>query len=298
MMADWGDVICGDSLAVLRGIGDESCQLCITSPPYYRQKDYGHARQHGHEHAVDEYVAGMRAVLRELRRITKKQGACFVVIGDTFQPCGRGSLLLVPHRVLLAASEEGWVVRNDIIWSKSDPAPDGARNRWRTSHEHIFFLVKNAKDYTFNDLEVRVPYAEGTLKRWGKGQKYGGEKSRRRTNRGDVRLKHGKTFSLHPVGCLPSDVWVHHSSQSRAQHYATFPSGLIEPMILACSHPGDIVCDPFCGTGTTGAVAVRLRRRFLGIELNPTYADYARTSVGEAACCCRMNGESSCAAHA
>ena len=113
-------------------------------------------------------------MLRELRRVTDDKGSCFVVIGDTYR---NGKLLLVPHRVLLLADEMGWHVRNDVIWHKTSPPPESPRTRWRSGHEHVLFLAKRPSGYRFDADDIRVPYAQATLRRWGAGQAYGGRKS-------------------------------------------------------------------------------------------------------------------------
>ena len=274
-------LLCGDATDSLRMQRDCSIDLLITSPPYYKHRDYGHSGQQGNEPTLDEYIERMGGVLREAKRVTKDDGACFFIVGDTYSAgynSGKryGGLMLVPHRIAIAATSCGWVIRNDIIWAKPDPAPDGAKNRWRTSHEHILFLVKGTSPYHFDADAIRVPYAAETLRRWGRGQKYGGPKSAQRREASDVRLHHGKSFRLNPNGCLPPDVWLHHGSNSRLKHYGTFPGGLVRPIIAACSSTDDVVCDPFCGTGTTGVVALSMGRRFLGIELNADYCEQAR----------------------
>src|SRR5205807_52027 len=148
---------------------------------------------------------------------------------------------------------------------KLDPPPESPRNRWRSGHEHVLFLTKQRAQYKFHADAIRVPYAAVTLKRWGNGQAYGGRKSAERTNENDSRMRHGKTFKLNPNGCVPTDVLSLPSGDSSARHYATFPDRLVKPMILACSEPGDVVLDPFAGSGTTGRIAKETRRRFIGI---------------------------------
>ena len=121
-------IICGDAQDVLAKLTANSVDLTVTSPPYFRHRDYGVNGQVGREATVDDYVAKIRGVLAELLRVTAETGACFFVVGDTYQ---NQKLLLVPHRIALAADEIGWTVRNDLIWSKLDPPPESPRNRWR-----------------------------------------------------------------------------------------------------------------------------------------------------------------------
>ncbi len=265
-------IICGDATAVLKRSPPNSVDLTVTSPPYFRHRDYAVVGQLGREATVDDYVNGLRGVLESLLRVTSETGACFFVVGDTYE---RQKLLLVPHRLALAADEIGWTVRNDLIWSKLDPPPESPRNRWRCGHEHVLFLTKRPGKYTFHADAIRVPYAGATKRRWGNGQVYGGPKSERRPNDKASRMRHGKTFRLNPKGCLPTDVWALPAGDSPVRHYATFPDRLVRPIILACSNRGDLVLDPFAGSGTTCRIAMENGRRFLGIELNPEYAKMA-----------------------
>jgi DNA modification methylase len=270
-------IVCGDAEAVLRTLPVEIVDLTVTSPPYYHHRDYGVEGQLGREKSIEDYVTNITAVLTEILRVTKKTGVCFFVVGDTYQ---NQKLLLVPHRIALAASDIGWTVRNDLIWSKLDPPPESPRNRWRSAHEHILFLTMQPGKYTFHSDAIRVPYSEATIRRWGNGQVYGGPKSEGRTNQKDSRMRHGKTFKLNPKGCLPTDVWSLPSGDSTVRHYATFPDHLVSPIILACSNPNDLVLDPFAGSGTTCRIAQESDRRFIGIELNPDYAEIAAEQTG------------------
>ena len=270
-------ILQGDAETALATLKAGAVDLTVTSPPYYRHRDYGVRGQIGREQTLDEYLTKIRGVLAQLLRVTADTGSCFFVVGDTYE---KQKLLLVPHRIALAAAELGWTIRNDLIWNKTDPPPESPRNRWRAGHEHILFLTKRPSGYKFSPDAIRVPYAEATIRRWGNGQVYGGEKSAKRNNPKDSRMRHGKTFRLNPKGCLPTDVWSLPSGDSPALHYATFPEHLVEPIIRACSDEGDLVLDPFAGSGTTCQIAARLKRRSLGIELNPDYARMAASAVG------------------
>ena len=138
-MVDEGHIICGDAKEALGAMPPESVDLTVTSPPYFRHRDYGVSGQLGREATVDGYVKNLRGVLEALLRVTTGTGSCFFVVGDTYE---KQKLLLVPHRLALAANEIGWFVRNDLIWSKLDPLPESPRNRWRCGHEHVLFLTK------------------------------------------------------------------------------------------------------------------------------------------------------------
>jgi len=166
-------IIEGSVETELANLPDSCVQTTITSPPYYRQKDYQAKGQLGWELTVAEYVAKMKKLFEELWRVTHGTGCCFFVVGDTYV---NKALQLVPQRLAIAACEVGWTIRNDLVWAKSDAAPDGAADRWRFSHEHVLFMAKAARGYKFNADEIRVPYSPVTLRRWADGQQYGGAK--------------------------------------------------------------------------------------------------------------------------
>ncbi len=273
-----GEIRCGDAAEVLKSVAADSVALTVTSPPYYKLRDYGITGQIGQEKTLSEYLKRIGQILTQLLRVTDKRGSCFFVVGDTYE---NRKLLLVPHRIALIADELGWTVRNDLIWRKPAPAPESPRNRWRGGHEHILFLTKRPSGYRFNADEIRVPYSAVTIRRWGNGQAYGGEKSKRRKNAKDSRMRDGKTFTLNPNGCIPTDVLTVATNNNAAGHYAAFPPQLIEPFVQVCSDRGDLVLDPFAGSGTTCSVAAHLGRKFLGIDLNPDYAGMAAKSAGE-----------------
>lgn len=279
-MTSTSEILHGCCLHHIRSFGNESVDLTVTSPPYFQQKDYGDDRQIGWEATLEEYLAKLRTLLSELHRVTAAHGSAFIVVGDTYEG---GTMQLVPQRLACIAHECGWLIRNDLIWAKSDAAPGRAPRRWRFTHEHILFMVKSLSDYVFHEDAIRQPYAEATLKRWANGQQYGGPKALPSANTSDKKAKSkgnrfakGKSFQLNPNGTLPADVITKAAGRTSLRHYATFPSGLIETFVLAASNPSALVFDPFAGSGTTGEVALRTGRRFVGIELSEQYVGIAR----------------------
>jgi DNA modification methylase len=269
-------VLRGEARRWLAEVPENCVQCTITSPPYYRQKDYGVRAQAGWERTPAEYVDRLNGILVELLRVTTPIGSCFVVIGDTYSA---KTLQLIPQRLVIAAQECGWTVRNDLIWLKSDAAPDGAFDRWRLTHEHVLFLTKSPRGYKFRANEVRVPYSPVTERRWGHGQRYGGRKARVVAGPRGQRFRLNKTFRLSNHGAMPRDVFELPTARSKLDHYATFPMELVERLIRVSSDEGDVVLDPFCGTGTTGIASIRLNRRFVGIELNARYAKIAQMQL-------------------
>jgi DNA modification methylase len=272
-------IICGDAAEVLQTLESNTVALTVTSPPYFGHRDYGVPTQIGLEKQIDDYLARIESVLAELLRVTDDRGSCFWVIGDSYR---NKNLMLVPHRTAIVADSVGWTVRNDLIWQKADPPPESPRNRWRSGHEHVLFLTKRSSGYRFNADAIREPYAPATVRRWGNGQSYGGQKSEKRKNGRDSRMRHGKSFRLNSKGCIPNDVWEFPCANAKVGHYAVFPDGLVETCIEACSFPGDLVADPFAGSGTTCRLSKALKRCCLGIEISPEYAQLAAAAVGVA----------------
>ena len=283
------ELLTGDSLDLLKSIPQKSISTTVTSPPYFKQKDYGVAEQIGWEPNVNGYIHKSTIWLQLLYDATADTGSAFIVIGDSYSS---GCLQLVPQRLACVAMEIGWVIRNTLIWLKTDAAPGRSEKRWRSTHEQILFLTKTRNKYYFNDSAIRRPYSASTLKRWGKGQKYGGPKARplpptnnRKENAIANRFPVGKSFMLNPDGTLPTDVIECAGGRTSRMHYASFPPSLIERFILATSKVNDIVFDPFCGSGTTGEVAVRNGRRFIGIDISPSYINIARDRLESAKRC-------------
>ncbi len=246
-------------------------QTCVTSPPYFGLRDYGHAGQIGLEKSADEYIAEMVEVFRCVRNVLADDGTLWLNIGDSY---GSGKQLLgVPWRLALALQTDGWILRQDIIWHKPNPMPESVRDRCTKAHEYIFLLSK--KEKYFFDKEGMKEDAVGGSK--GAAASFKRNNSKRgvadvcpaspmpthRADRADVRYD-GPTRNRRSV-------WKVATRPYKGAHFATFPVGLIEPCILAGSRLGDIVLDPFMGSGTTAAGALMHNRKFLGCELNPDY---------------------------
>jgi DNA modification methylase len=317
-------ILTGDARRVLAGLLTGSVDCAVTSPPYANAlRDYGVAGQLGREPSVTEYVENLVAVLRQVRRLLKDSGSLWLNLGDSFskhirQGTPRGSLLLVPQRVALALSADGWIVRNVAIWHKPNPLPQSAQNRLSPTYETIIFATKSRR-YFFDLDAIRVPHRSA-----GRARPRVRERTRRYqgNNTGLGRLKAaGRVGNVN--GKNPGDVWTVPTATDRRGHQATFPEGLIErPILATCpeltcvqcdeswirptrivskqtnegirhtrkvgelrrcgcfapSRPG-VVLDPFVGTGTTALVAERLRRDWLGVELNPAYAKLAKRRI-------------------
>ena len=279
-------------------LADASVQTVVTSPPYFGLRDYGVDGQIGLGE-LDGYMADMLAVASECWRVLRDDGTFWMVIGDTYSQSGgaggdyrdgglragqprfpgrrvRGlrpkSLIGVPWRLALRMMDAGWILRAEIIWHKPNPYPESAADRPTRAHETVFLFAKNP-DYYVNPSALKEPAVGGQRgkastfqPRRGQGVQPGNTPQKRegRAERYDGPLRHMR------------NVWTIPPSRGVDGHYATFPVALAERMIRIATRPGDIVLDPFAGTATTGVAALRIHRRFVGVELNPQTVAIAR----------------------
>ena len=278
-------------------------QMCVTSPPYFGLRDYGHSGQLGLEPTPDEYVANMVEVFRCVRDLLADDGTLWLNLGDSYASGGRKSrdpgqskihpayggeafadglrpadppgikpkdLLGIPWRVAFALQADGWYLRQDIIWHKPNPMPESVTDRCTKAHEYIFMLTKRER-YYYDSEAVKEPAVGGTSR--GNGQRLA-EQAISRT--GGI-ISGGTAKST--LGTSADEtrnrrsVWTVATRPYKGAHFATYPPALIEPCILATSRPGDIVLDPFMGSGTTAQVALQHGRQYMGCELNPEYRE-------------------------
>lgn len=266
---DFGD--CRDSMRrwVKEGV---RAQTCVTSPPYFGLRDYGHDGQIGLEQTPEQYIAAMVEVFQCVKDVLADDGTLWLNIGDSYASYRDGKatpdttrkesigtlvpkgsarnrmastfsgsgvkhkdLIGIPWMLAFALRADGWYLRQDIIWNKPNPMPESVRDRCTKAHEYMFLLSKSEK-YFFDNEAIKEPAVDG-------------ETRNRRS------------------------VWTVATRPYKGAHFATFPPALIEPCILAGSRPNDIVLDPFMGSGTTAVVAVKHGRRYIGCELNEEYGD-------------------------
>lgn len=304
----------GDSLAVLREMPDQSVDCCVTSPPYFGLRDYGEAGQYGLEASPAEYVETMRAVFAEVRRVLADDGTLWLNIGDSYYS-GRGapgpnaddkknvarrgweraldkpgadwarpkSMLGMPWRVAFGLMDDGWILRNEVIWAKPNGMPESVTDRLRTAHEHVFFMVKS-RFYFFDLTPIREPHADISVKRAAPHRTAPGRSSREGLTHAGVAPP--QTFALdkmnHPDGKNPGDVWTLATQPFSEAHFAVMPQALAERAILAGCKPGGTVLDPFSGSGTTGLAAAKHGRKYVGIDLSADYLDLSlRTRLAQ-----------------
>lgn len=274
-------IVVGDCKDCMHEIPSESVQTCVTSPPYFALRDYDDARQIGQEKTPAEYVSKLVKVFREVRRLLRSDGTLWLNLGDSYSPRGgkregikRKDLIGIPWRVALALQADGWYLRQDIIWQKPNVMPEPVKDRCVGSHEYVFLLSKNPK-YYFDHETMREPAVQaGRVRK----DRFGGK-------------KHSGETTMHSDGSVFTgsntrtrrSVWSVNTKPFKGAHFAVFPPELIEPCVLAGAPEGATVLDPFAGAGTTGLVAAKNNRHFIGIELNTEYADIARQRMSDAA---------------
>jgi len=260
-------VLYGDCITRLKEIPTGSVQTCVTSPPYFGLRDYDAEGQVGLEVTHELYVQRLVDIFREVRRVLREDGTLWLNLGDSYTSGGRScrapdskdskggrvtgnyrtpqpidlkpkDLMMIPARVALALQADGWWLRSDIIWSKGNPMPESVKDRPTRSHEYVYLLTKS-QDYYYNADAIREPFVGAH------GQDREGRNKR--------------------------TVWDINPKPYKEAHFATFPPELPEVCIKAGSRVGDLVLDPFAGSGTTLMVAKDLDRDFIGIELNEDY---------------------------
>jgi DNA modification methylase len=262
-------VLHGDCLEQLRRLPSESVNCVVTSPPYFNQRDYAANGQIGIESTFDEYKENLVAVFREVRRVLRSGGTLWLNLGDKYE---NNQLLMTPAKIAIALQENGWILRADIIWHKPNPMPESIKNRPTRSYEHLYLLTKTTKYfYDLMAIAEKAIYAEQHANKttsWGTNRKH--------PNKANVE-KYAFTGNNHTTleGGMRNkrDVWTIQTQPTDFPHAAPFPEKLIEPCILAGCPKDGAVLDPFAGSGTTGAVALKLGRRAVLIELNADYVE-------------------------
>ncbi|MBP88203.1 MAG: site-specific DNA-methyltransferase [Planctomycetaceae bacterium] len=277
-------ILCGDACETLRTLPSNSIDCTVTSPPYYRQRDYTGIDQIGVERKPEEYIDRLVEVFSECLRVTKESGSLWVVIGDKYID---GEQLGMPWRAALALKDAGWRLRSDVIWHKPNAMPSSVKTRPTVDHEYIFFFTKS-KDYYYYDAdairEPHVTFSEKSKMKGGRGHfgKRGGTPETGK-NSGDSNLHDGRwDQAFHPKGRNKRTVWSISLSKFREAHFAVFPESLVETCVLASCPEGGTVLDPFAGSGTVAVVAERLQKHYLGIDCVEEYCDMARRRIAAA----------------
>lgn len=278
-------VLLGDVRLVANELPIDCFQAIITSPPYYNLRDYSNGTNEnsaeiGKEEAAEDYVKNLVGVFRQLKRTLTHDGLVWLNLGDTYR---NKSLLGMPWRVALALQDDGWILRSDIIWHKPNAMPSSIKDRPTTDHEYVFLFAKNS-DYYYDADAIREPhktFSEESKMRGGRGHfgKVNGTPEAGK-NTGNSNLHDGRwDQAFHPKGRNRRTVWEIPLSKFKDAHFAVYPEKLVEICLLASTRVNDIVLDPFAGSGTTGVVACKNDRKFLGIELVEKYQKMAQERI-------------------
>lgn len=309
------NLLCGDVIPTLRTLPSSSVQCVVTSPPYYGLRNYGVDGQIGLEETPETYVEKLVSVFREVHKVLCDDGTVWINLGDSYvgykganygvrpetsnlqknskiltahnlgtphmnNGMKNKDLIGVPWMVAFALRTDGWYLRQDIIWHKPNPMPESVKDRCTKAHEYVFLLSKSPK-YYFDSKSIKEPVSDATIKRskyrWQRTQNGGG--SPESMNGYDYSNQDFGEMSVDLAGRNKRSVWSIPTKSYKGAHFATFPEKLVEPCILAGSKENDTVLDPFCGSGTTGVVALRYGRKFIGIDLNPEYIKLAEQRI-------------------
>ncbi|PHH38677.1 DNA-methyltransferase [Pseudomonas putida] len=346
-MTEQHRILVGDCIDMMRTLPDKSVHTCVTSPPYFGLRDYGVDGQIGLEETPGEFIARLVEVFREVRRVLRDDGTAWVNMGDSYAgswgaqgkretpaaisrnsisnhpklAAGTGrltegykgkDLMGMPWRLAFALQDDGWYLRQDIIWNKPNPMPESVRDRCTKSHEYVFLLSKSKK-YYFDQAAILEPCSPNTHARLsqdvqaqiGSERANGGAKSNgnmkataRKANgvgwghgsdaderqRGRVKDNDSmnSALAIMPTERNKRSVWTVATHSFKGAHFATFPPDLIRPCVLAGAPRGGVVLDPFGGAGTTSLVSMQEGRRSIICELNPEYAAMARRRIDAA----------------
>ena len=300
----------GDCRVTMRSWKEQGikAQTCVTSPPYYGLRDYGHEGQIGLEETPEEYIKAMVEVFRCVWDVLEDDGTLWLNIGDSYynyrpgqgqrqgkqsiasqkfsevEICHKRGLKLdglkekdligIPWMLAFALRADGWYLRQDIIWHKPNPMPESVQDRCTKAHEYIFLMSKSQK-YYYDHEAIKEPIKGEPETRDKNAEGYQANYAN-----GDRFSKGAKVFGADGMANKRS-VWSIPVKPYSGAHFAVFPEELIEPCILAGAPVGGIVLDPFMGSGTTAQVAQNLGRQYLGCELNPDYKPLQKKRVAQ-----------------
>jgi site-specific DNA-methyltransferase (adenine-specific) len=279
-----GTVLLGNAKDAAKTLPDNYFQCIITSPPYFGHRIYteNDPNEIGRETNVNNYVHHLVDVFSSLRSKLRDDGLLWLNMGDTYRD---KALLGVPWRLAIALQDNGWILRSDVIWHKSNAMPSSVKDRPTVDHEYVFMFSKNGS-YYYNADAIREPHITFSEKSKTRGgRKHFGVRNgtpEKGKNGGNPNLHNGRwDQAFHPNGRNKRTVWEIPLGKFRDAHFAVFPEKLVEICMLASTQTNDYILDPFCGSGTTGVVAAKHDRNFIGIELVEKYQKMAQKRIDE-----------------
>ena len=317
-MIEFGD--CRETMRRWKEQGVKA-QTCVTSPPYYGLRDYGHDGQIGLEETPEQYIKAMVEVFGCVWDVLEDDGTLWLNIGDSYAGSGKGSnpdgtphpstllgkqgtntgtvtgknmpqkahkiglkpkdLIGIPWMLAFALRADGWYLRQDIIWHKPNTMPESVQDRCTKAHEYILLLSKS-QSYYFDNAAIAEPLKESSIVRNQTG--WNGNEDRGYVNGPQNHMSKylGSDAAKEATTRNKRSVWTVTTKPYKGAHFATFPPDLITPCILAGAPVGGIVLDPFMGSGTTAAVAIANGRDYLGCELNPAYKELQDIRIRDA----------------
>jgi DNA modification methylase len=294
--------VTGDALMEIPKLKSGSVNAIVTSPAYWPLKRTYGGGGIGYEATPNEYLANIVAVMHEARRVLKDTGTLWVVIGDSYarsagswmpqaqtrhRPTAQkrlmvrnrihggdrptGNLLMIPSRLAIALQDDGWILRQAVVWDKVWAHPEAVKDRTTQTHEMIYMFVKQA-GYFYDQDPLRVPSSVSHRK---PGKQKAGM-IRRDADRTDLRVLNN------PLGHNAPSVWQVRHGGYLGDHPATFPVELVRRIIVTSCDTDSLVLDPFGGAGTTALVALQLGHRAITIDIHPAFTDEARERVSNA----------------
>ena len=292
-------IVNGDCREVMRSINDGVIDCCVTSPPYFNLREYDGEVEGsiGSQDNIEEYIRSLVSVFSEVKRILKDDGTLWLNIGDSFSRKTHGSIrqkerIGIPWMLAFALREDGWMIRQDIVWEKPNVMPESVKDRFTCSHEMVFMMVKNGK-YMFNSSEIKEPSA-GNYKigaetpRFG-GTKYGDSDDKHHSGKSGKRwvpsmavMEDGSKVVVRNM----RDVWKISVQPFSGCHFVTFPEHLVDRCIRCGCRDGGVVIDPFSGSGTTGLSAMKNGRKFIGIDTSEKYCAISSERIRNFLCQC------------
>lgn len=300
----------GDCLEILPMLASGSIQCCVTSPPYWGLRDYGVDGQLGLEETPEAYTECMTEVFKGVNKALRKDGTLWLNLGDSYAHPNTGGhgatggrdkstlqskmppinttpikknmppglkhkdLVGIPWRTAFALQADGWYLRSDIIWSKPNPMPESVTDRPTKAHEYIFLMSKSGK-YYYDYEAIKEPAQD-----WGNRDRSNWSRRTQADKMGIKPHMGGEKCNFKDCGRNKRSVWTITTKPYPGAHFAVFPPELIEPCILAGTKEGDIVLDPFSGSATVAKVCKKLKRRYIGIELNEDYLKLSPDRIG------------------